>query len=94
MKQHWKEFEKGYLTNVLTNRAYRDYTNIVKTEGEINRYVYKNVRETDLDELERLHPTEEVLISLYLGGGIKIVPTIVEFLIEGITKKYYEEEEK
>ena len=94
MEQHWKEFKKGYLTNTYSNKSYRDYTNIIKTEGKVNRYVYKNVRETDLSELEQLHPTEEVLISLYLGGGIKIVTIVVEFLIEGITKKYYEEEEE
>ena len=92
MGKEYKEYAKGYLTDIHTNRFYRDYTNLIKIEGNVYRYVYKNVKENDLKELRQLHPSEEVLISSNLDGGIRFAPIFVEFLIEGIIESFYEVE--
>lgn len=94
MEQHWKEFEKGYMTNTYLNKSYKDFTNIIRTEGNVNRYVYKNIKETDLRELEQLHPFCEILISTYLGGKVKFKPILVSALLKEITESYYEGEEE
>jgi hypothetical protein len=94
MKQHWKEFEKGILTNTYLNKSYKDFTNIIRTEGKVNKYVYKNVKETDLKELEQLHPFIEVIISSYLGGKVKFKPILVSALLKEIKESYYEGEEE
>lgn len=94
MEQHWREFEKGILTNIYLNKSYKDFTNIIRTEGKVNKYVYKNVKETDLKELEQLHPFIEVIISSYLGGKVKFKPILVSALLKEITESYYEGEEE
>ena len=80
MEQHWKEFEKGYLTNVLTDRTYKDYTNIIKTEGSVERFEYRNVKKTDREEIAKMKGTDEIIISEYFKGIIKFKPIKVSVL--------------
>ncbi len=80
MEQHWKEFEKGYMTSVLTDRTYKDYTNIIKTEGSIERFEYRNVKKTDREDIYKMEGTDEILISEYFKGIIKFKPIKVSIL--------------
>ena len=80
MEQHWKEFEKGYMTNVLTDRTYKDYTNIIKTEGSIERFEYRNVKKTDREDIYKMEGTDEIIISEYFKGIIKFKPIKVSIL--------------
>ena len=80
MEQHWKEFEKGYMTNILTDRTYKDYTNIIKTEGSVERFEYRNVKKTNREDIYKIEGTDEILISEYFKGGIKFKPIKVSVL--------------
>ena len=80
MEQHWKEFEKGYMTNVLTDRTYKDYTNIIKMEGSVERYDYRNIKKTDREEIAKMKGTDEIIISEYFKGIIKFKPIKVSIL--------------
>ena len=94
MEQHWKEYEKGILTNTYLDKSYKDFTNIIRTEGNVNKYVYKNIKETDLEELEQLQSSCEILITTYLGGKVQFKPILVSALLKEIRESYYEGEEE
>ena len=80
MEQHWKEFEKGYMTNILTARTYKDYTNIIKTEGSIERFDYRNVKKMDRVDISKMKGTDEIVISEYFKGMVKFKPIKVSVL--------------
>jgi hypothetical protein len=80
MEQHWKEFEKGYMTNILTDGTYKDYTNIIKTEGSIERFDYRNVKKMDRVDISKMKGTDEIVISEYFKGTVKFKPIKVSVL--------------
>ncbi len=57
-----------------------DYTNIIKTEGSVERYDYRNIKKTDREEIAKMKGTDEIIISEYFKGIIKFKPIKVSIL--------------
>ena len=57
-----------------------DYTNIIKMEGSVERYDYRNIKKTDREEIAKMKGTDEIIISEYFKGIIKFKPIKVNVL--------------